>query len=306
MAPHPARRGARFPSHQKRGNGARRIHDGITDSDQTALFRVKAGSSWASLNDLLLYKSPDRATARRKLAQPPAPDLNDRDEVRGRPACASGEAREHLASGDRRCNPNRRASAGSVKCARIRALRELGAAAPAARHPRGGVHAWRSNSALGGPCGVSCRPVRAKSEVRAHIAPGKLGAATQCARMAGAAARDSRRSAPQPEPNFTRGPRRCPMRLNAGSCSIVLTRTQLRHWRHLSDKNYCRKAEPGGSPAQGQRPRRSTDRPARERRQPHGRRHRTARVVRTRSSSTIPFYGWLGTEARISGALGVR
>jgi len=66
--------------------------------------------------------------------------------------------------------------------------------------------------------------------------------------------------------------------------------------------NDCRKAEPGGSAAQRRRPRRSTNRPACERRQPYGPRHRTARVW-TRISSTIPFYGWFRTKARISLAL---
>lgn len=47
---------------------------------------------------------------------------------------------------------------------------------------------------------------------------------------------------------------------------------------------------------------RSANRPACGRRQPYGRHHRTARVW-TRNSSTIPSYGWFGTEARISLAL---
>jgi hypothetical protein len=59
--------------------------------------------------------------------------------------------------------------------------------------------------------------------------------------------------------------------------------------------NDCSKAEPGGSPAQSQHPRRSTNRPAYGRRQPYGRRHRTARVC-PRSSSAISFYGRFGTE----------
>jgi hypothetical protein len=77
---------------------------------------------------------------------------------------------------------------------------------------------------------------------------------------------------------------------HSGTCSISPT--------HID----CRKAEPGGSATQHQRPRRSTNIPAYERRQPYGRRHRTARVW-TRISSIIPFYGWFGTEARISFAL---
>jgi hypothetical protein len=80
---------------------------------------------------------------------------------------------------------------------------------------------------------------------------------------------------------------------DSGTCGISPT------------NNDCRKAEPGGNAAQSQHPRRSTDRPACERRQSHGRRHRTARVW-TRISSTIPFYGWFGTEARISFALASR
>src|SRR5271156_1521341 len=68
--------------------------------------------------------------------------------------------------------------------------------------------------------------------------------------------------------------------------------------------NDCRKAEPGGSPAQDLRPRRSTDRWAYERCQWYRARHRTAiRRVRLSISSTIPFYGWFGAEARISLAL---
>jgi len=66
--------------------------------------------------------------------------------------------------------------------------------------------------------------------------------------------------------------------------------------------NDCRKAARGGSPAQHQHPRRSTNRPAYGRRQSNGRPHRTTHVW-TRISSTIPFYGWFGTEARISLAL---
>jgi len=58
----------------------------------------------------------------------------------------------------------------------------------------------------------------------------------------------------------------------------------------------------GCSPAQSQHPRRSTNRPACGRRQPYGRRHRTASVW-TRISSTVLFYGWFGAEARISIAL---
>jgi hypothetical protein len=62
--------------------------------------------------------------------------------------------------------------------------------------------------------------------------------------------------------------------------------------------NDCRKAGRGGSPAQGQRPRRSTDRWACERCQLYRALHRTAirRVCRT-SSSTIQFYGRFGPEA---------
>jgi hypothetical protein len=78
--------------------------------------------------------------------------------------------------------------------------------------------------------------------------------------------------------------------LNSDTCDVSPTH------------NNCRKAEPGGSPAQSQRPRRSTNRPACGRSRPYGRRHRTTHVW-TRISSTIPFYGWFGTETRLSLAL---
>jgi hypothetical protein len=66
--------------------------------------------------------------------------------------------------------------------------------------------------------------------------------------------------------------------------------------------NDCRRAKPGGSAAQSQHPRRSTNRPACGRHQPYGRRHRTA-LSRLPASSSTRFYGRFGPEPRISLAL---
>jgi hypothetical protein len=68
----------------------------------------------------------------------------------------------------------------SVKCVRIRLARESGTAAPAAQHS---PPLWAAPLNLQAAPSVhtagGCRPLRAYGEVRAHIAPSKLGAATQ-------------------------------------------------------------------------------------------------------------------------------
>ena len=121
---------------------------------------------------------------------------------------------------------------------------------------------------------------------------GKLGAATPTASAALVGARwivlRMRHVARSPGMS---GPARTSLHdSNSGTCESSPTH------------NDCGTAEPGGSAAQSQHPRRSTNRPACGRCQPYGRRHRTARVW-TRISSTILFYGWFGTETRESLAL---
>jgi hypothetical protein len=58
---------------------------------------------------------------------------------------------------------------------RVCATNRTACAAPA------GGRAWRLGSSLAGPRARSCRPLRAYGEVRAHIAPGELLAATPAA-----------------------------------------------------------------------------------------------------------------------------
>jgi hypothetical protein len=164
------------------------------------------------------------------------------------------------------------------------ARRKLFAAPPTAFHPRPRRAAtlnFRTHPSMLGMVGARVRaaggPLRAYREVRAHIPPRELNATTPTALHL--------------RPSWAPDEIECRVLLKLPYTNRVpALATSLRH------TNDSRKAEPDGSAAQHQRPRRSTNRPACERCQPYGRRHRTARVCPT-SSSTIPFHGQFVPES---------